>query len=98
MINLEREVERLSAELESLYAEGHCCCVVDSSGKTLSWCLSHSNLRDRAEAAEAEVERLRGAIKRALDDEESGEGWGPDVTVCEYLRAALEPQPQGDDQ
>lgn len=29
------------------------------------------------------------AIQRALDDEESGTGWGPDVTVCGYLRQAL---------
>lgn len=36
-----------------------------------------------------EVERLREAIKRALADSESGTGWGPDITVCSYLRAAL---------
>lgn len=33
--------------------------------------------------------RLRSAIERALADEESGKGWGPDVTVCAYLRDAL---------
>jgi len=35
--------------------------------------------------------RLRGAIERAIADEESGNGWGPDVTVCAYLREALSP-------
>ncbi len=29
-------------------------------------------------------------IRRVLDDEESGKGWGPDVTTCGVLRAALE--------
>lgn len=33
--------------------------------------------------------RLRLSIQRALDDSESGNGWGPDVTVCQYLRDAL---------
>lgn len=32
---------------------------------------------------------LRLAIQRALDDSESGSGWGPDVTVCGYLLDAL---------
>ena len=36
-----------------------------------------------------ENERLRSAIRRALADSESGNGWGPDVTVCAYLREAL---------
>jgi hypothetical protein len=35
--------------------------------------------------------KLRGAIERALADSESGTGWGPDVTVCAYLRDALSP-------
>lgn len=29
------------------------------------------------------------AIEKALNDEESGNGWGPDVTVCTYLNNAL---------
>lgn len=32
---------------------------------------------------------LRMAIERAIDDAESGSGWGPDVTVVGYLRGAL---------
>lgn len=36
-----------------------------------------------------ECMRLRTAIQRALDDSESGNGWGPNVTVCQYLRDAL---------
>lgn len=43
--------------------------------------------------AQAEVKRLRAAIERALADEESGTGWGPDVTVCGYLREALSATP-----
>ena len=35
------------------------------------------------------IETLTSAIQRALDDEESGKGWGPDVTVCGYLSDAL---------
>lgn len=41
------------------------------------------------ERQQAEIERLRTAINRALADSESGKGWGPDVTVCAYLREAL---------
>ena len=32
---------------------------------------------------------MRTAIKRALADAESGNGWGPDVTICEYLNTAI---------
>lgn len=46
-------------------------------------------LQARAEVAEAACDRMRSAIKQALADAESGRGWGPDITVCEYLRAAL---------
>lgn len=42
-------------------------------------------------AAHAEMERLREAIENVLGDAESGNGWGPDVTVCAYLREALGP-------
>ena len=42
-------------------------------------------------AVEAENARLRNAIQRAIDDQESGTGWGPDITVCGYLRDALMP-------
>ena len=39
----------------------------------------------------AEVERLRKAIQTVLDDNETGAGgWGPDVTMAEVLRAAME--------
>lgn len=40
-------------------------------------------------AAVAALEGCATAIRRALADEESGKGWGPDVTVCGYLREAL---------
>ena len=36
-----------------------------------------------------EIAKLRDGIQRALDDSESGDGWGPDVTVCNYLLEAL---------
>jgi len=41
---------------------------------------------------EAEIERLRAAIRLVLDDAESQHpgGWGPDVTTVAFLRAALE--------
>lgn len=32
---------------------------------------------------------MREAIERAINDSESGKGWGPDVTVVEYLRKAI---------
>jgi len=32
---------------------------------------------------------LQDAIKSALDDSESGDGWGPDITICERLRAVM---------
>lgn len=44
------------------------------------------------DALEAERDRYKAAIERAIADSESGKGWGPDVTVCEYLRAALNPK------
>lgn len=37
-----------------------------------------------------ENNKLRKAIQKALNDEESGDGWGPDNTVCGYLREALD--------
>ncbi len=38
-----------------------------------------------------EVERLRKAIQTVLDDNETGAGgWGPDVTMAEVLRVAME--------
>jgi hypothetical protein len=40
--------------------------------------------------------RLRGSIERALADSESGDGWGPDVTVCAYLKDALTPNTQAE--
>ena len=42
------------------------------------------------ELAASIIEKQRNAIERALADSESGNGWGPDVTVCEYLRKAIE--------
>lgn len=51
-------------------------------------------VREHVEGLSAENERLRVAIQRALDDEESGDGWGPDNTVCAYLRCALDPTPE----
>lgn len=33
---------------------------------------------------------MRKAIEKALSDAESGNGWGPDITVCKYLNAAIE--------
>lgn len=42
-------------------------------------------------ALAARVRVLEEAITRALSDAESGEGWGPDVTACAHLRAALAP-------
>ena len=47
-------------------------------------------LRDDFELAANIIEKQRTAIERALADEESGEGWGPDNTICEYLREAIE--------
>jgi hypothetical protein len=44
---------------------------------------------DVAIAALSDNVRMRSAIERALADEESGTGWGPDVTVCGYLREAI---------
>ncbi len=35
------------------------------------------------------VMRLRAAITKALEDSESGHGWGPDVTTCNALRQVL---------
>ena len=34
--------------------------------------------------------RLKATIQKALNDSESGTGWGPDVTVRAYLIDALE--------
>lgn len=45
-------------------------------------------------SAEARADRMCTAIERALADSESGAGWGPDVTVCAYLREALGAAPR----
>lgn len=46
-------------------------------------------LKAQLDAMTARCGRMEGAINRALNDSESGNGWGPDVTVCAYLREAL---------
>jgi len=43
----------------------------------------------RAQYLESRCVAMDAAIRRALADSESGNGWGPDVTVCGYLRDAL---------
>ena len=35
------------------------------------------------------IEKQKNAIERALADSESGDGWGPDVSVCKYLSEAI---------
>ena len=44
------------------------------------------NLRDLID----EIDRLKSAIAKVLADEESGKGWGPDVTTVRFLKSALE--------
>lgn len=41
------------------------------------------------EQLKAENNKMREVIQKVLDDEESGNGWGPDNTVCKYLRDSL---------
>ena len=52
-----------------------------------------------AEAKSAElagrIAELESAIKKVLADEESGKGWGPDVTTVKYLESALSTEPKG---
>lgn len=38
----------------------------------------------------ARIAALEAAIRKVLDDEETGTGWGPDVTTAKYLREAME--------
>lgn len=45
--------------------------------------------RDYANAA-INCGTMHDAITRAINDSESGDGWGPDVTVVAYLEKALE--------
>jgi len=51
---------------------------------------SLTDLADFARKLERENAKMQEAIKRALADSESGNGWGPDLTVCGYLRDALQ--------
>ena len=60
-----------------------CCCIIDDNDGVISACGAHENWRDERTG------KMRKAIERALADEESGDGWGPDITVCEYLRKAI---------
>jgi hypothetical protein len=51
-------------------------------------------LRAEVERLRAENRKLRGAMQTVLDDNETGAGgWGPDVTMAEILRVALEAKP-----
>lgn len=50
-----------------------------------AWNAALESVRQEREAAEV----LAKAVEKALADEESGSGWGPDVTVCNSLREAL---------
>lgn len=40
--------------------------------------------------AEGKLAVLRAAVLRVLDDEEPGDGWGPDVTMVYVLREAMD--------
>lgn len=55
-------------------------------GTILAW---RKKAQDHIDAQRERIEKLENAIQRALNDEESGNGWGPDVTVCTYLKEAL---------
>jgi glycyl-tRNA synthetase alpha subunit len=54
-----------------------------------AWATAYEEMKADRDRCLARIVELETAIKRALDDEESGTGWGPDVTVCAYLRDAL---------
>lgn len=58
-----------------------CCCFSDAE--------IHRLWHAMCTVPNSPVQRMRTAIERALADSESGDGWGPDVTVCGYLREAL---------
>lgn len=92
------EIHRLNAELERERMRLAACGVValadtpDSAtaAREMNAEYRSASCDDVARRVD-ECMRLRAAIQRALDDAESGNGWGPDVTVCGYLREALTP-------
>lgn len=43
-----------------------------------------------ADADREKLLRLRAAVQQVLDDEESGDGWGPDITMVTVLQEAME--------
>jgi hypothetical protein len=51
--------------------------------------MNDKELRHEIRRVVADNITMRKAIKKALADAESGDGWGPDITVCEYLNAAI---------
>lgn len=51
--------------------------------------MESANMLRLARQWKRERERMQQAINKALRDAESGEGWGPDVTVCAALRKSL---------
>ena len=53
------------------------------------WRMKAKTSVSRAQYLEARCIKMDAAIRRALADSESSQGWGPDVRVCAYLRAAL---------
>ena len=57
--------------------------------RAAEWRMKAKTSVSRAQYFESRCVQMDAAIRRALADSESGTGWGPDVTVCGYLREAL---------
>jgi len=86
-----KEIESLRARLKARDLD-----LVDSQVQALQWG-EHARESQKAargmesnlEASQRRVRKLEEVITKVLNDEESGTGWGPDVTVCAWLRDAL---------
>ena len=78
------EVIRLRDDNERLKRE-----IFRAKERAAEWRMKAKTSVARAQYLEARCVAMDAAIRCALADSESGNGWGPDVTVCGYLRATL---------
>ena len=79
-----RTMEEAAVEIERLK-----CGIFSAKEQAAEWRMKAKTSELRAQYLEARCVQMDAAIRRALADSESGSGWGPDVTVCGYLRDAL---------
>ena len=83
----EKDADRLENMVSGSQTFEQCACVFDDSGKVLRECWYHSELRKRADAANARLKRIQSVVETQAEDEAL---WFVAQTAPEgYLQAQL---------